>query len=213
MNASRLALVVATLAAAVACSPAPPSAPAVVQSAGEVLLVTPTAITVRHDPIPEHSLGETIRQLTVTDVASLTGVTPGDRVTFELSGPSEISRITGREANAGTVTVFNDTDGTHSFQWTEQAHNAAGVLTQETGLADTGTYWVTVYDTANAADYVSYQNAYDAEGRLSQQDGKYDNGGTWRIDYDETNAEGWSSVRYEYDANGVRLSVAQTPDE
>jgi hypothetical protein len=184
-----------------------------VQGAGEVLLVTPTSITVRHDPIAEHNLGESIRQLNVTDVASLTGVTQGDRVTFELSSPSEIARITGREANAGTVTVFNDTDGTHSFQWTQQVHNAAGALVQETGLADSGTYWVTVYDAANAADYVSYQNAYDTEGRLSQQDGKYDNGGAWRIDYDEAGNEGWASVRYEYDASGVRLSMAQTPDE
>lgn len=178
-----------------------------------MLLVTPTAITVRHDPIPEHHLGEAIRQLTVADVATLNGVAPGDHVTFELTGPAEISRITGREANAGTVTVFNDTDGSHSFQWTEQVHNAAGALSQETGLADTGTYWLTVNDTTNTADYVSYQNAYDTQGRLSQQDGQYDNGGKWRIDYDETDAESWSSTRYEYDANGVRLSVAQTPDE
>ena len=81
--------------ALVACSPAAETAKGPVRSAGEVVVIQPeyAAITIRHEPIPEYGMGAMTMEFTTDDAAKLEGLAVGDRVAFELSGPTEIATI------------------------------------------------------------------------------------------------------------------------
>lgn len=87
----------ALLALAVACVPpqAEKKADAPVVAAGEIVVLQPeyAAVTIRHEPIPAYGMGAMTMEFTTDDVKKLEGLAVGDRVTFELSGPTEIATI------------------------------------------------------------------------------------------------------------------------
>lgn len=96
------AVVALTLAA---CSPpaahdAASSAPAAAEtvyakSKGEVVVLQPeySAVTIRHEAIPEYGMGAMTMEFTTADPRQLKGVSVGDQVTFELKAPTEIEKI------------------------------------------------------------------------------------------------------------------------
>ncbi len=100
-------LVLAALSLALAaCSPpqaakeapaAPPAADAVVSARGEgeIVVLQPeyAAVTIRHAPIPEYGMGAMTMEFTADSADVLKGLKVGDKVTFELKGPTEIATI------------------------------------------------------------------------------------------------------------------------
>jgi Cu/Ag efflux protein CusF len=87
-----------------ACSPppaneaAPPQVAATAVQAkaiGEVVVLQPEfgAVTIRHEAIPEFGMGAMTMEFTTADAKQLAGIKVGDKVTFELSGPTEIEKI------------------------------------------------------------------------------------------------------------------------
>jgi Cu/Ag efflux protein CusF len=99
-------IVLGLVLALAACSPPAPTAEQTqpagpVRSSGVVVALTPEyrAITIRHAPIPEYQMGEMTMEFTVDDAAKLQGIEVGDNVSFELSGPIDISSISVTEAN------------------------------------------------------------------------------------------------------------------
>ena len=79
-------------------------APAAVQSSGTVVAITPeySAVTIRHEAIPEYAMGAMTMEFTVAEGSQLAGIEVGDHVSFELSGPLDIRTIAKTEsARAG----------------------------------------------------------------------------------------------------------------
>lgn len=96
-------VVVAGLFALVGCSPpdqsmAPDDEPVAtsIRSRGVVVAVTPeyNAVTIQHEPIPELGMPAMTMEFTAAPSVSLDGVDIGDTISFELSGPLDISSIT-----------------------------------------------------------------------------------------------------------------------
>jgi Cu/Ag efflux protein CusF len=88
------------LAAALAACSQPQSAghgdakgPAVAK--GEVVVLQPEygAVTIRHEPIPEYDMGAMTMEFTTDNAEQLKALKVGDKVTFELRGPTEITTI------------------------------------------------------------------------------------------------------------------------
>lgn len=67
-----------------------------VHSRGVVVAVTPeyNAVTIQHEPIPEFGMAAMTMEFTAAQSVSLEGVDVGDTVSFELTGPLDISSIT-----------------------------------------------------------------------------------------------------------------------
>lgn len=67
-----------------------------IRSSGVVVAVTPeyNAVTIQHEPIPELGMSAMTMEFTAAPSVSLDGVDVGDTVSFELSGPLDISSIT-----------------------------------------------------------------------------------------------------------------------
>lgn len=67
-----------------------------IRSNGVVVAVTPeyNAVTIQHEPIPELGMSAMTMEFTAAPSVSLDGVDVGDTVSFELSGPLDISSIT-----------------------------------------------------------------------------------------------------------------------
>ncbi|GAM99854.1 hypothetical protein U91I_03509 [alpha proteobacterium U9-1i] len=91
-----------------ACSPpqqptAEPTteAPAAIQARGIVRALTPdyNAITIEHEDIPEIGMSAMTMEFTVTDASMLNGLEVGDQVSFQLSGPLDITSIAVAESN------------------------------------------------------------------------------------------------------------------
>jgi Cu/Ag efflux protein CusF len=79
-----------------ACSPQGAKAPgAPVRASGEVVVLQPEygAVTIRHEPIPEYGMGAMTMEFTTERPEALAGLAVGDKVTFELKGPTEIETI------------------------------------------------------------------------------------------------------------------------
>ena len=86
------------LLAVTGCSPPatqPSSAPRA-QAVGEVSYVDPVAgsVTIRHEAIPAYNMGAMTMEFTTDTPAILKDVAVGDQVAFELTGPTEIDKIT-----------------------------------------------------------------------------------------------------------------------
>lgn len=62
---------------------------------GEVVVLQPeySAVTIRHEPIPEYQMGAMTMEFTTDSADQLKGLKVGDKVTFELKGPTEIATI------------------------------------------------------------------------------------------------------------------------
>jgi Cu(I)/Ag(I) efflux system membrane fusion protein len=106
MKSFHTALGAAVLALTLAaCSPpaahdSASSAPAATEkvhakSKGEVVVLQPeySAVTIRHEPIPEYGMGAMTMEFTTADPAQLKDISVGDQVTFELKAPTEIEKI------------------------------------------------------------------------------------------------------------------------
>ena len=109
MTLLKKSIVVAALALA-SCSPphqqsnapqtaAAPAAAApqavVARGVGEVVVLQPeySAVTIRHEAIPEYGMAAMTMEFTIADAAQLGGLQIGDQVRFDLKGPTEIERI------------------------------------------------------------------------------------------------------------------------
>jgi Cu(I)/Ag(I) efflux system periplasmic protein CusF len=79
-----------------ACSPQAEKADpqGLAKGAGKIVVLQPEygAVTIRHEPIPEYGMGAMTMEFT-TEAERLKGLQVGDRVTFELKGPTEIETI------------------------------------------------------------------------------------------------------------------------
>lgn len=66
-----------------------------VKATGEVVVLQPefAAVTIRHDPIPEYGMGAMTMEFTTDSADKLKGLKVGDKVSFELTGPTEIETI------------------------------------------------------------------------------------------------------------------------
>lgn len=62
---------------------------------GEVVVLQPEygAVTIRHEPIPEYDMGAMTMEFTTDNAEQLKALKVGDKVTFELKGPTEIATI------------------------------------------------------------------------------------------------------------------------
>lgn len=113
MTISRIALAIGLALAPMACGPAAttapketaaaaapaetPAAPAPLATAsGEVVVLQPEygAVTIKHEAIPELGMGAMTMEFTVADPAQLKPFSVGDKVTFTLTGPTDIASIT-----------------------------------------------------------------------------------------------------------------------
>lgn len=76
---------------------APAAAPTAVHAkgVGEVVVLQPeyAAVTIRHEAIPEYNMGAMTMEFTTDSAARLEGLKVGDKVAFELKGPTEIATI------------------------------------------------------------------------------------------------------------------------
>lgn len=102
MRVQLTALTIGICFIAAACSPPQQptteptaEAPAAIQARGIVRALTPeyNAITIEHENIPEIGMSAMTMEFTVTDATMLNGLQVGDQVSFQLSGPLDITSI------------------------------------------------------------------------------------------------------------------------
>lgn len=98
MTNLRPLLLVAVSVVLAACSPphvGQEAAKGPVVAKGEIVVLQPeySAVTIRHEPIPAYDMGAMTMEFTTDNADQLKGLKVGDKVTFELKGPTEIATI------------------------------------------------------------------------------------------------------------------------